>query len=83
MRTRKARRLRRQALIRCRVSGHRPSLIAESGALVLYGCLNKNCPSTFEVWDNPDHICGTMAHTTCIDTKIRWWNKFLLALLPF
>jgi len=83
MRTRKARSLKRQALIRCRVSGHRPALIAESGALIVYGCLNNNCLSTFEVWDNPDHVAGVMYHTTCIDTKIRWWRKLLLKMLPF
>lgn len=83
MRTRKARRLRRQALIRCRVSGHRPALIAESGAIAVYGCLNNNCLSTFEVWDNPDHVAGVMYHTTCDDIHISWLRKLMIRLLPF
>jgi len=83
MRTRKARRLRRQGLIRCRVGGHRPALISATGALAVYGCLNHNCLSLFEVWDNPDHIAGQMYHSTCVDTKITWWRKLLLKMLPF
>jgi hypothetical protein len=83
MRTRKARRLRRQAIWRSRVQGHRPAPIATSGALNLYGCLNKNCASTFEVWDNPDHVAGMLIHTTCPDIHVSWLRKLMIKLLPF
>ena len=76
MRTREARRLRRQNLRRARVLGHEPSLICHEGALALYGCLQCSCLT--EVWDNPSIVNGDMHETPCQGSKAGWLRRLLI-----
>ena len=76
MRTREARRMKRRALKRVRILGHRPSLISGEGALHLYGCLEQNCFRVLECWDNPTQACGQMLHSPCtLALERSWWRR--------
>lgn len=69
MRTREARQVRKKAIRRCFMKGHRVGAISVSEAMELYSCLNPNCsPSvTMDIWDNPSIANGPMQHVTCVD----------------
>jgi len=81
MRTRKARKLLRRGLLIAKVRGHKPQLISHSGALKLYGCLNKNCSTTLEAWDSPDNVAGPMLHSYCNTPNMFWLRKFIIKLI--
>jgi len=83
MRTRKARKLLRRGLLIAMVRGHKPQLISHSGALKLYGCLNSNCATTLEAWDNPENVGGAMLHSYCNTPKMFWLRKFIIKLIGF
>ena len=80
MRTPKARRLRRGGLIKARIRGHRPRLIAHSGAICLYGCAEK-CSALLEIWDAPSIVNGTMAETNCPGIKVSVVRRILISLV--
>ena len=69
MRTSEARRMRDEALKRARKQGHNVSLITKSGALELYGCLNK-CDAVMDIWDSPAMINGPLAEVECRDRRL-------------
>ncbi len=76
MRTREARRMKKRALKRVRILGHRPALISGEGALHLYGCLEQSCLHVLECWDNPTQACGQMMHSPCtLALERSWWRK--------
>ncbi len=76
MRTREARRMKRRALKRAQILGHRPKLISGEGALHLYGCLEQNCFHVLECWDNPTQACGKMMHIPCtLGLERSWWKR--------
>ena len=65
MRTREARKLRDRALKDSRNRGHNMCLISKSGAIELYGCLNRGCDDTIDCWDNPAIVNGPLPHAPC------------------
>ena len=65
MRTREARKLRDRALKDARKHGHNMCLISKSGAIELYGCLNKGCDDTLDWWDSPAIVNGPLSHVKC------------------
>jgi len=76
VKTREARKLKREGLRRAKFQGHTPALISESGALHLFGCLEHRCNAILEAWDNPAILCGTMIHTGCNERlKRSWWLR--------
>jgi len=76
MRTREARRMKKRALKRAQVLGHRPALISDEGAFHLYGCLEQDCFHVLECWDNPTQACGQMIHDPCVlALKRSWWKR--------
>ena len=79
MRTREARRLRRQNLRRARIFGHKASLICHEGALALYGCFL--CDRLMEVWDSPSIVNGTMHETPCQGTRAGWLRRLLIRFI--
>jgi len=64
MRTREARRMRDRALKDARRQGHDVALIAKSGAIELYGCLN-DCDAIMDIWDSPAIVNGPMPEVKC------------------
>lgn len=79
MRTRTARRLRRQALRHARIFGHKPALISHEGALALYGCYR--CAETMEVWDSPGIVNGSMNQRVCPGTKAGWLRRLAIKMI--
>ena len=65
MRTREARKLRDRALKDARKHGHNMCLISKSGAIELYGCLNRGCNDTIDCWDSPSIVNGPLPHVPC------------------
>lgn len=65
MRTRESRKLRDKALKDARRHGHNMCLISKSGAIELYGCLNRGCNDTLDCWDSPAIVNGPLSHVKC------------------
>jgi hypothetical protein len=81
MRTGRARRMVRRAVLIARIKGHKPRLISHSGALKLYGCLNEGCSTTLEGWDNPEHVSGAMAYSFCPASRWHKIREFITQLI--
>ena len=84
MRTREARRVKKDALKRARIYGHNPELISGEGAMHLYGCLEQGCFHLLECWDYPTHASGLMMHSPCADAlKRSWWKRMRHSIYEF
>jgi hypothetical protein len=79
MRTRTARRLRRQALRHARTFGHKPALISHEGALALFGCYR--CSAIMEVWDSPSIVNGSLNQEQCPGTKAGWLRRLAIKMI--
>jgi hypothetical protein len=79
MRTREARKLRRQALRHARIYGHQPVEICHEGALNLFAC--RGCNALLEVWDSPNIVNGPMHQDLCVNCDPGWLQRIAIRLI--
>jgi len=79
MRTREARKLRRQALRHAKVYGHQPVEVCHEGALHLFAC--RGCSALLEIWDSPSIVNGPMHQGTCPSCYPNWFRRMAIKLI--
>lgn len=79
MRTREARKIRRQSLRLAGIYGHKTALISHEGALALYGCYQ--CEAIMEIWDSPAYASGSMPQSICRGIEVGWFRKLLIKFI--
>ena len=80
MRTRQARKLRRQALRHAKIYGHVPVEICHEGALHLFAC--RQCSALMEIWDSPSLVNGPMNQGRCFAaSRPNWLRRIAIKLI--